>query len=146
MKSLIQRVSQASVTVEGKVVGQIDRGVLVLLGLEKPDTEQDVDWHIKKLLELRIFPDAQDKMNLSVTDIQGDLLIVSQFTLAASCRKGTRPSFDSAMPPAQAERFYELYLARLRDATDLKVQTGIFGAMMDVALVNDGPVTFMLER
>lgn len=146
MKSLIQRVAQASVTVEDRVVGQIGRGILVLLGLEKGDTGQDIDWHIKKLLEIRIFPDDMGKMNRSVTDIRGELLIVSQFTLAASCRKGTRPSFDSAMPPADAQRFYELYLSRLREATTLKVATGEFGAMMQVSLVNDGPVTFMLER
>ena len=145
MKSLLQRVKQASVTVEGKIVGEIQTGILVLLGIEKGDAPQDIDFHIKKLLEFRIFPDAQDKMNLSVTDVGGGLLIVSQFTLAASCRKGTRPSFDSAMPPAEARRFYELYLARLREATALTVETGEFGAMMDVALVNDGPVTFMLE-
>jgi D-aminoacyl-tRNA deacylase len=146
MKSLLQRVSRASVTVDGNVVGEIGMGILVLLGMDKGDNEGDIDWHIKKLLELRIFPDDQGKMNLSVTDIQGELLIVSQFTLAASCRKGTRPSFDSAMPPAAAKRFYDLYLSRLRDASSLKIATGEFGAMMDVALVNDGPVTFMIER
>lgn len=145
MKSLLQRVSQASVTVEGKVVGQIGPGILVLLGLEKGDSESDIDYHVKKLLELRIFPDEQGKMNRSVTDVGGGLLIVSQFTLAASCRKGTRPSFDNAMPPDKARRSYELYLSRLREATALTVETGEFGAMMNVALTNDGPVTFLLE-
>jgi D-tyrosyl-tRNA(Tyr) deacylase len=143
---LLQRVKEASVTVDGQIVSRIGPGILVLLGLEKEDTEADIEFHIKKLLSLRIFPDEADKMNLSVTDIQGELLIVSQFTLAASCKKGTRPSFDSAMPPDKAIRFYELYLARLRDATPLKVETGQFGAMMMVSLVNDGPVTFMIER
>ncbi len=145
MKSLLQRVSSASVTVENKVVGQIGRGILVLLGLEKTDSPGDIDYHIKKLLELRIFPDEMGKMNRSVTEIQGELLIVSQFTLAASCRKGTRPSFDNAMPPDKAFRFYELYLNRLSEATTLNVQTGEFGAMMQVSLMNDGPVTFMIE-
>ncbi len=146
MKSLFQRVKEASVTVDGKVIGKINAGILVFLGLDKGDTEKDIDFHIKKLLTLRIFPDEQGKMNLSVTDIQGELLIVSQFTLAASCRKGTRPSFDSAMPPDKAKRFYDLYLHRLREETTLKVETGEFGAMMMVSLINDGPVTFLIEQ
>ncbi len=145
MKSLLQRVHEASVTVDGKVVGAIGPGILVLLGLEKGDTEAMLDFHIKKLLELRIFPDEQGKMNRSVTDIGGELLIVSQFTLAGSCRKGTRPSFDNAMEPVKAKRFYDLYLSRLREATTLKVETGEFGAMMDVALINDGPVTLIID-
>lgn len=146
MKSLLQRVKQASVSVEEEIVGEIGPGILVLLGLEKADTPEDIDWHVKKLLELRIFPDDLGRMNRSVTEIGGGLLIVSQFTLAATCRKGTRPGFDNAMEPAKAHRFYELYLSRLRTATDLPVATGEFGAMMDVTLTNDGPVTFMLER
>lgn len=146
MKSLLQRVTEACVTVDGDIVGQIGPGILVFLGIEKDDTEQEIDFQIKKLLELRVFPDEQGRMNRSVTDVRGELLIVSQFTLAASCRKGTRPSFDNAMPPADAQRFYELYLSRLREATDLRVATGTFGAMMQVSLTNDGPVTFLIER
>lgn len=146
MKSLLQRVREASVSVDGQIISQIDRGVLVFLGLEKNDSEQEIDFHIKKLLELRIFPDEAGKMNRSVTDIEGELLIVSQFTLAASCRKGTRPSFDFAMPPDKAKRYYELYLTRLRAATQLPVKTEEFGAMMGVSLINDGPVTFLIER
>lgn len=146
MKSLLQRVQKASVTVDEKIVGQIGPGILVLLGCEKGDTEEDIAFHIKKLLELRIFPDEAGKMNRSVTDIQGELLIVSQFTLAGNCRKGTRPSFDTAMPPAEAQRFYTLYLKRLQESTTLNIQTGEFGAMMMVSLINDGPVTFMIER
>lgn len=145
MKSLLQRVQSASVTVDGRVVGQIGPGILVLLGLEKGDTEAEIAYHIKKLLELRIFPDDAGKMNRSITDVQGELLIVSQFTLAASCRKGTRPSFDSAMPPAEARAFYQQYLDQLCAVTSLKVGTGEFGAMMQVSLVNDGPVTFLIE-
>jgi D-tyrosyl-tRNA(Tyr) deacylase len=146
MKSILQRVSQASVTVDGQVIGEIGRGVLVLFGVEKSDDEAKLDYHIKKLLNLRIFADEADKMNLSVTDIRGELLIVSQFTLAGDCRKGNRPGFDNAMPPAEAERMYNRYVERLRAESGLKVATGAFGAMMQVALINDGPVTFLLEN
>lgn len=146
MKCLIQRVSQASVTVDGETVGAIQRGLLVLVGFEKTDTQTQLDWHCDKLLKLRIFPDAQDKMNLSIVDIQGELLIISQFTLASNCKKGTRPSFDSVMPPTDAEHCYEQFVEQVRKASGLKVETGQFGAMMQVSLVNDGPVTFMLEQ
>jgi D-tyrosyl-tRNA(Tyr) deacylase len=147
MKSVLQRVSQASVTVEGQVVGQIDRGILVLFGVEKHDTEDKLAYHVKKLLQLRIFEDEAGKMNRSVQDIGGGLLLVSQFTLAGDCRKGTRPGFDNAMPPERARQFYERYVAMVGEAAGgLPVQTGVFGAMMSVALVNDGPVTFLLEN
>jgi len=146
MKTVLQRVSQASVTVEGKVVGHIGRGVLILFGVEKTDDVDKLDYHIDKLLKLRIFPDAEGKMNLSVTDIQGELLVVSQFTLAGDCRKGARPSFDSAMPPVVAESIYNQLVGRLRAESGLNVQAGMFGAMMQVSLVNDGPVTFILEN
>lgn len=145
MKVLIQRVKQASVTVEGKVVGEIGPGLLLLVGFEKADTEARMMAHVKKLLELRIFPDETGKMNRSVESVGGGLLVVSQFTLAGSCKKGTRPSFDNAMPPAQAQHFYERMIHHFRETTSLPIETGEFGAMMDVALVNDGPVTFMLE-
>lgn len=146
MKSVLQRVSQASVTVDGEVIGEIGKGILVLFGVEKADVETQMDYHIKKLLSLRIFADENDKMNLSVQDIRGELLIVSQFTLAGDCRKGNRPGFDNAMPPAEAERMYNRYVERLRVESGLKVETGAFGAMMQVGLVNDGPVTFLLEN
>ncbi len=146
MKSVLQRVSQASVAVDDQIIGQIRRGILVLFGVEKNDDDSKLDYHISKLLKLRIFPDDADKMNLSVQDIQGDLLIVSQFTLAGDCRKGTRPGFDNAMPPAEAERIYNRFVERLRAESNLKIETGAFGAMMQVSLINDGPVTFLLEN
>ena len=145
MKSVLQRVSQASVTVDGQVIGQINRGILVLFGVEKSDEEAKLDYHVGKLLKLRIFPDNNDKMNRSIQDIGGELLIVSQFTLAGDCRKGTRPGFDNAMPPAEAEHMYTKFVERLRQESGLKVETGSFGAMMQVSLINDGPVTFLLE-
>ncbi len=146
MKSVLQRVSQASVTIENQVIGQIGRGMLVLFGVEKDDDEAKLDYHVGKLLRLRIFADQNDRMNLSVQDIQGELLIVSQFTLAADCRKGNRPGFDNAKPPKEAEQLYNLFVEKLRQESGLKVGTGSFGAMMQVALVNDGPVTFLLEN
>ena len=145
MKAVVQRVSRAAVKVDGETIGQIDRGLLVLLGIGKADTETDADWMINKLLNLRIFPDDTDKMNHSVTDIRGGILIVSQFTLYGDVRKGTRPSFSNAMPPVEAERFYNGFMAKFRKATSLTVAEGKFAAMMDVELVNDGPVTIILE-
>ena len=145
MKSVVQRVSRASVSVESRVVGQIRRGLLVLLGLGKTDTAADNEWMINKLLTLRIFPDEADKMNRSVTDIRGEILIVSQFTLYGDARKGTRPSFSEAMPPADAEKLYEQFMTALRAATSLTVAEGQFAAMMDVELLNDGPVTIILD-
>lgn len=146
MKSVLQRVSQAGVSVDGTIVGQIGRGVLVLFGVEKDDTEEKLDYHIRKVLQLRIFEDEAGKMNHSVQDIQGELLVVSQFTLAGDCRKGTRPSFDKAMAPEEANRLYEAFVGRLRAESGLRVETGVFRAMMAVSLVNDGPVTFLLEN
>ena len=145
MKAVVQRVSRAAVKVDGETIGQIDRGLLVLLGIGKADTETDADWMINKLLNLRIFPDDTDKMNHSVTDIRGGILIVSQFTLYGDVRKGTRPSFSDAMPPAEAERFYNKFMTKFRKATSLTVAEGKFAAMMDVELVNDGPVTIILD-
>ena len=145
MKTVVQRVSRASVSVDGKVIGQIERGLLVFLGVGKNDTLTDADWMIKKLLNLRIFPDDADKMNRSVTDIGGGLLVVSQFTLYGDARKGTRPSFTDAMPPADAEKFYNDFMSKLRAATSLPIAEGKFAAMMEVELVNDGPVTIVLE-
>jgi len=137
-------VKQASVETAGEVVGRIGQGVLVLLGAGKDDTDQDVEYLVEKVLGLRIFEDASGKMNLSVTDIGEEILVVSQFTLYADCRKGRRPSFDKAAPPGLAEDLYESFVERLRDF-GVPVQTGKFGAMMDVHLVNSGPVTLMLD-
>ena len=145
MKAVVQRVTRAAVRVDGQTLGAIERGLLVLLGIGKSDTPATSDWLIKKLLALRIFPDADGKMNRSVTDIAGGLLIVSQFTLYGVLEKGTRPSFSTAMPPAEAEPLYKDFMARLRAATCLPVAEGQFAAMMEVELVNDGPVTIVLE-
>jgi len=145
MKAVVQRVSRASVRIDGQTVGEIGRGLLVLLGIGKGDTTADTEWMIKKLLALRIFPDDAKNMNRSVTDIGGGILVVSQFTLYGDARKGTRPSFSEAMPPADAEQFYNDFMAKLRVATTLQVAEGEFAAMMDVELVNDGPVTIVLD-
>ncbi|HEY6873650.1 MAG TPA: D-aminoacyl-tRNA deacylase [Geobacteraceae bacterium] len=144
MKAVIQRVSSARVDVEGETVGRIGRGILVLLGVEKGDGERDADRLADKIVNLRIFEDDAGKMNLALREIDGALLAVSQFTLAGNCAKGRRPSFDSAASPAEANRLYEYFVARLR-SLEVPVETGIFQAMMAVSLVNDGPVTFILE-
>lgn len=146
VKAVIQRVTRAAVRVDGQTVGEINRGLLVLLGLGKTDTPATSDWLVKKLLALRIFLDDTGKMNRSVTDIAGSLLIVSQFTLYGVLEKGTRPSFSNAMPPAEAEPLYRDFMTRLRAATTLSVAEGQFAAMMAVELVNEGPVTIILER
>jgi D-aminoacyl-tRNA deacylase len=145
MRAAVQRVSRASVRIDGQTVGEIGRGLLVLLGVGKDDTATDTEWMIKKLLALRIFPDDAKNMNRSVTDISGGILVVSQFTLYGDARKGTRPSFTDAMPPTEAERFYNDFMTKLRAATSLQVAEGRFAAMMDVELVNDGPVTIVLD-
>jgi D-tyrosyl-tRNA(Tyr) deacylase len=144
MKALIQRVTRASVEVEGRTVGQIDQGLLVLVGVEKGDDQARADNLLHKLLNYRVFSDAQGKMNLNVQQAGGSLLLVSQFTLAASTRKGLRPSFSSAAVPEEGERLFN-YLVAQAQSGDVPVATGEFGANMQVALVNDGPVTFMLE-
>jgi D-tyrosyl-tRNA(Tyr) deacylase len=145
MKAVVQRVSRASIRIDNQIVGDIGPGLLALVGVGKADTATDADWMVKKLLALRIFPDDAKNMNRSVTDIGGGLLIVSQFTLYGDARKGTRPSFTDAMPPADAERFYHEFMIKLRAATSLKIAEGRFAAMMDVELVNDGPVTILLD-
>jgi D-tyrosyl-tRNA(Tyr) deacylase len=146
MRAVIQRVARAAVRVDGQTVGAIDRGLLVLLGIGKSDTDVASDWLIRKLLALRIFPDEADKMNRSVTDIGGGILVVSQFTLYGELEKGTRPSFSDAMPPAEARKFYRQFMEKLRASTALPVAEGQFAALMEVELVNDGPVTIILER
>ena len=144
MKAVIQRVGEAEVKVGGKSVGRIGRGILVLLGVEKGDGERDADWLAEKICNLRVFEDQGGKMNLSLVETGGEILAVSQFTLAGNCVKGRRPSFDYAAPPEEANRLYECFVERLR-GLGLKVETGVFQAMMQVSLVNDGPVTFILE-
>lgn len=144
MKGLIQRVKRASVTIDGKVYSKVNQGILILLGVEKGDNEQNADKLADKLCKLRIFEDEDGKMNKSILDVNGEILIVSQFTLAGDCKKGTRPSFDKAELPQRANELYE-YFVDLIKQKNIPVGTGVFGAMMDVELVNDGPVTFMLE-
>jgi len=144
MKALIQRVSRASVEVDEQTVGRIGRGLLVLVGVEKGDTNAQADKLLHKLLHYRVFSDAQGKMNLNVQQAEGELLLVSQFTLAADTQKGLRPSFSSAASPEEGERLFN-YLVAQAQASDVAVATGEFGANMQVALVNDGPVTFLLE-
>jgi len=141
---LIQRVSSARVEVEGRVTGSIGAGLLVLLGVRKEDTEADAGALVEKLLGLRVFEDAEGKMNLSVLDTGGALLVVSQFTLYGDTRKGRRPGFDMAAPPEQANRLYEHFMAQAR-AQGVETQTGVFRATMSVTLTNEGPVTFLVE-
>ena len=145
MKALVQRVSEGSVTIDGEVVGNIGRGVVILFGAGRGDTEKDVVYLAEKCANLRIFRDENDKMNLSLLDIGGEALIISQFTLYGDCRKGRRPGFSDAADPAAAEKFYEKFVELMRNQKIAKVQTGRFGADMEVKILNDGPVTFLLE-
>ena len=144
MKACVQRVSQASVTVAEEIVGRIGRGLVVLLGVGQHDTQADADYLAHKLVELRIFEDDHGKMNRALSEIGGEMLVVSQFTLWADCRKGRRPSFVEAAAPELAERLYE-YFVRAIERQGIRVATGRFRAHMDVALVNDGPVTLLVE-
>lgn len=146
MRALVQRVREASVTVEGETVGAIGPGLLVLLGVRKGDTSAQADWIADKIVALRVFPDDSGRMNRSVLDASGEVLVVSQFTLYGSLKKGTRPSFTAAAPPEAATALYEHVVARLSATLGRPVPTGVFGARMQVHLVNDGPVTLMLER
>ncbi len=144
MKVLIQRVKKARVDVEGKAVGQIKQGILAFVGVEKDDTKESTQRMLKKLLSYRIFSDDGGKMNLSVEDINGEILLVSQFTLVANTKKGLRPSFSSAANPKLSAELYE-YMIQQAKTTNLNIQTGVFAANMQISLVNDGPVTFNLE-
>jgi D-tyrosyl-tRNA(Tyr) deacylase len=144
LKVLVQRVSRAAVRVDGETVSSIGRGLLVFLGVEKDDELGDADWNAAKTAELRIFPDEEGRMNRSVVELPGAVLVVSQFTLAASTRRGRRPSFESAATPERAQPIYERFAAALA-ARGLVVATGTFRAMMEVELVNDGPVTILLD-
>ena len=144
MRIVIQRVKSAQVEVNHTTVGSIEAGLLVLLGVTHPDTEKDADYLADKLISLRIFSDEQGRMNRSLGEVAGELLVVSQFTLYGSTRKGRRPSFEEAAPPEQARRLYEYFLSRVR-LSNSKVESGIFQAEMQVHLINDGPVTFFLD-
>lgn len=144
MRAAIQRVSRCQVTVDGSVVGRIGAGMLVLLGVSKTDDEAAADYLVDKIIGLRIFKDAEGKMNLSVQDAGGAVLVVSQFTLYGDVRRGKRPSFDAAARPEEAKRLYEYFVAKIR-AAGLRCETGQFQAMMEVELVNSGPVTILLD-
>lgn len=144
MKVLIQRVKNAGVNINGETVSSVRKGILALVGIEKGDSKEQVEKLAKKVVNLRIFPDENDKMNRSLLDIHGEMLIVSQFTLCGDCKKGTRPSFDKSAPPQIANELYEYFVTQVQ-SYGIKTGTGQFGAMMEVSLINDGPVTFMLE-
>lgn len=145
MKLLLQRVKKASVTVDQKIISSIDRGFLIFLGIHIDDCENDIDWFINKILNLRIFEDENNKMNLTIHDISGEILVVSQFTLYANCMNGRRPAFIDAMKGDAAKNLYELFLLKLKNKFS-HVESGLFGAMMEVSLINDGPATFIIEK
>lgn len=145
MRIVIQRVREASVKINDEIVGEIQQGLLVLLGIEHVDSELDADYLIQKLIHLRIFGDEEGKMNLSVSDISGDLLIVSQFTLFADTKKGNRPSFIRSARPEQARPLYDYFLSQLNRLFSGKIENGVFGANMQVELINDGPVTIIMD-
>jgi D-tyrosyl-tRNA(Tyr) deacylase len=145
MKVVIQRVSHASVTIDSKIVADIQKGLLVLVGMEDADTQEDINWLCQKIVNLRIFGDENDVMNLSVKDIDGEVIVVSQFTLHASTKKGNRPSYIKASKPEIAIPLYESFVKQIEKELSKKVQTGIFGADMKVLLLNDGPVTIQID-
>lgn len=144
MRAVVQRVSQANVKVDGKIVGEINKGLLVFLGVGKEDDEKDLDYMIDKILGLRIFEDENGKLNLSLLDIKGELLVISQFTLYGNVKKGKRPSFTDAADPDIANNYYELFIEKAREK-GVKTEHGIFGADMKVSLINDGPVTILID-
>ena len=144
MRAVVQRVSKASVTVDGKVTGSIENGLLVFLGVGKEDSQEDIAFVAKKIINLRIFEDAAGKMNLSVKDINGEILLISQFTLFGDCRKGRRPDFTQAGPPQLAKKLYGKTIEAIKEK-GIPVQTGIFAAHMDIDSINDGPVTLILD-
>ena len=146
MRIVIQRVKRASVNINGKISGEINHGLLLLVGIHHNDTKEIINWCCKKISKLRVFNDEDDKMNLSLQDVKGGLLVVSQFTLYGNARKGTRPSFIEAAKPAVAEPLYNYMLQKFEEMKIEKVESGEFGAMMNVELINDGPVTIVLEK
>ncbi len=147
MRVIIQRVRSSQVTVNGEVVGKIEKGLNLLVGIATNDTIEQINWMVRKCLELRLFSEeiSEGKWTKSVQDIEGELLVISQFTLYGDCRKGRRPSFSNSAPPTEAEKLYNLFVDGLKKS-GLKVETGIFGAMMEVSINNDGPVTLLLEK
>jgi D-tyrosyl-tRNA(Tyr) deacylase len=145
LKSVIQRVSSASVTIDSKIVAEIQTGLLVLIGIEDADTQEDINWLCQKIANLRIFGDENEVMNLSLKDINGEIIVVSQFTLQASTKKGNRPSYIKAAKPEVAIPLYEQFVAQMEAELGKKIHTGVFGADMKVALLNDGPVTILID-
>jgi D-tyrosyl-tRNA(Tyr) deacylase len=145
MRAVIQRVSESSVTIEGEVVGSIGVGFMILLGIELEDSEDDIEWLVQKIYKLRVFSDDDGKMNLSIGDVNGSFLVISQFTLHASTRKGNRPSYIKAARPEQAIPLYEKFKLRLREISGLELEDGEFGGDMKVSLINDGPVTIIID-
>lgn len=144
MIALLQRVNKASVEVEGKTISEIGKGILIFLGIDKKDSKKDVEYLAEKIVNLRIFEDNKSKMNHSVKEVGGEIMVVSEFTLAGDCKKGNRPSFDRAMPPEEAEKLYRYFIDSLKNK-DIPVKEGVFRSFMHVSLVNDGPVTFILN-
>lgn len=144
MRAVVQRVKSAKVEVDSKISGEIDSGLLVFLGISKEDTREDADYLLEKIINLRIFEDDNQKLNLSAIDLDKDLMLVSQFTLFGDCRQGRRPSFFEAAPPAEAQKLYD-YFVKEAEKSKLKIATGEFQAMMDVSMINDGPVTILVD-
>ncbi|NLB78075.1 MAG: D-tyrosyl-tRNA(Tyr) deacylase [Clostridiaceae bacterium] len=145
MRAVVQRVKRAQVSVEGSITGKIEKGILVLLGVGENDEIEDLEYMAKKIINLRIFEDNEDKMNLSVLDVGGNVLVISQFTLYGDCRKGNRPSYSKAASPDIAKEYYHRYLDYIKDNYKIKVESGVFQASMEVDFINDGPVTLMLD-
>ena len=145
MRVVLQRISEASVTIDSNLKAQINHGLLILLGIETEDAQEDADWLVKKIISLRIFPDAEGVMNCSLQEVQGEVLVISQFTLHASTKKGNRPSYIKAARPEQAVPLYNYFINQLEQLLPQKIKSGIFGAAMQVALINDGPVTILMD-
>jgi len=145
MRAVVQRVKRAEVRVEGRITGRIEKGIMVLLGVGEDDENKDLEYMADKIMKLRIFEDDNDKMNLSVRDVGGNVLVVSQFTLYGDCRKGNRPSYSTAARPEKAKEYYDRFIEYISNKYNIKVESGIFQASMEVDFINDGPVTLMLD-